>query len=95
MKRGQLGEELVPGRNVDRLNIAAGLDFAAFALDYDSLEDEMITELSLTLWARGEEELADKNWVYYHPHELTSWRMILAHAIATAATNPDLPGLAR
>jgi hypothetical protein len=82
VKRGLMGEELIPGRNVDVVNVAAGLDFAV-ELGYESAEDEMVTQYSLNLWARGEEDRADRNWVHYHPHDLTQWRMIIATAVAT------------
>ena len=70
MKSGQIGEQLTPGVNVTRIDVAAGLDFGT-ELGYDSAEDEMVTQYSLILWARGEEDRGDKNWLHYHPHELT------------------------
>lgn len=81
MKRGLAGEELIPGVNVDPVNIAAGID-AGTELGYDSATDEMVTQYALLRWRRGEEAGAEQTWLRYHPRELTQWRMILAAAVA-------------
>jgi hypothetical protein len=83
MKRGQSGETLTPGRNTDKLNIAAGID-AGTEIGYDDLEAETLVEFCLNLWARGEEDRADRTWVTYYPRDFTSWRRILATAITAA-----------
>lgn len=72
-----------PGRNVDKLDIAAGLDMAV-SIGYDDWAAEMIVEYTLLRWARGEEDEADRQWLSYYPSDLTSWRMILAAAMAGA-----------
>lgn len=74
----------VPGYNVDRVDIDAGLD-AAVELGFDSAEDEMVTEYALMRWARGEEDGAERTWLRQHPRDLTSWRMVIAAAVAAAA----------
>lgn len=81
MTRDFWGGRLVPGINVDPVDMDAGLD-AAVELGFESAEDEMVTEYALARWARGEEEGAERTWLYYHPHDMTAWRMILAAAVA-------------
>lgn len=89
MTRDFCGNPLVPGVNVDKVDIAAGLD-AGTEMGFDSAEDEMVTEYALARWARGEEAGAEATWLRYHPHDLTSWRVILAAAVASAnASAPE------
>ena len=78
----------IPGVNVDRLDIAAGLD-AGTELGFDSANEEMVVEYALIRWARGEEAAAERMFLHYFPHDMTAWRRILATAIA-AATQPAL-----
>lgn len=74
---------LIPGVNVDKINVAAGID-AGTELGYDSATDEMVVQYALLRWARGEEEGADATWRSHFPHDFTSWRVILAAARAAA-----------
>lgn len=84
--RTACGGPLTPGVNVDRVDIAAGLTMAK-SIGYDSDEAEMIVVYALQRWARGEEEGADRTALGY-PIDLTSWRMILAAALAGASEDP-------
>lgn len=72
---------LIPGVNVDRVNVAAGLEMAA-RIGYDDPIAQMVAEYALMRHARGEEDGAEKSWMSQFSNDLTSWRMILAHAIA-------------
>lgn len=74
---------LAPGVNVDRLDIAAGMTKAA-ELGYTRPTDRMITEYALQRHRRGEEEGAKRTWLGYYPRDLTSFTIILAHAITSA-----------
>jgi hypothetical protein len=49
----QHGERLVPGHNVDRVDIAAGKARGA-QLGYDDAESQMVLEYALMRWQRGE-----------------------------------------
>lgn len=71
---------LIPGVNVDRVDIDAGLAMAV-TLNYDDPEAQMVTQYALQRWQRGEEEGADRTWIGQYPHDLTSWRAILSAAI--------------
>lgn len=81
MPRDWLGGPLVPGVNADKLSVAAGID-AGTELGFESAEDEMVTQYALLRWARGEEAGAEATWLRRHPRDLTSWRVILATAMA-------------
>ena len=73
------GNPLVPSYNVDRINVKAGLD-AALNLGYDTLRNAMVIEYSLMRHGRGEEDGAERS-ALSGGIDLTSWRVILAHAI--------------
>jgi hypothetical protein len=72
-----------PLPNVDKVNVAAGID-AGTELGFDSAQDEMVVQYALLRWARGEEAGAEATWRRYYPRDFTSWRMILAAAVAGA-----------
>lgn len=74
------GAPLVPGVNVDPVDIAAGLAEAK-GIGYDSPEDEMVVVYALQRWQRGEEDGAEKT-ALGHGVDYTSWRRILAAAVA-------------
>lgn len=72
------GETLVPGYNVDVLDIPAGIH-QAVAFGYNTAEHLMVVEYALMRRARGEEEGADRS-ALSGGIDLTSWRVILAAA---------------
>lgn len=75
--------DLVPGVNVDRVDVAAGMQMAA-RLGYDDTTAQMVVEFALMRHRRGEEEGAERLWLSEFPRDLTSWKAILAHALAVA-----------
>ena len=79
-RRDVHGRPLVPGVNVDKIDVKAGLNEAA-KIDYDTPEDFMVVEYALMRHKRGEEEGARKT-VLNHGIDLTSWYRILAAAIS-------------
>jgi hypothetical protein len=81
--RDFVGNPLVPGYNVDIVNVAAGID-QAIQFEYDDLESLMVIEYALMRHARGEEDGAERT-ALSGGIDLTTWRVILAAAIATPA----------
>lgn len=76
---------LIPGHNVDRIDVNAGLRELT-ACGYDEPHTIAVIEYALQRWARGEEEQAqrgaiDKN---FHGIDLTSWTRVIAAARARA-----------
>jgi hypothetical protein len=83
----------VPGHNVDRINVAAGLRELK-ACGYDEPETVMVIGYALRRWARGEEEAAQRGAVdrSFHGINLTCWLRVLAAAMAWADGNTrDVP----
>lgn len=74
---------LIPGVNVDRVDVAAGMQMAA-RLGYNDATAQMVIEYALMRHRRGEEEGAERTWLWQFPNDLTSWKAILAHAVAAA-----------
>jgi hypothetical protein len=74
------GEFLVPGYNVDKVDVAAGQRRAAQS-GYGSPEHQMVVEYALWRHARGEEDGAQKS-ALSGGIDLGSWYAILAAAIA-------------
>ncbi len=74
----------VPGYNVDRVNIKAGLELAA-RFGYDSARDHMVVEYALQRHARGEEDGCQRSMLS-HGIDLISYYAILAAALAAGAT---------
>jgi len=72
---------LIPGHNVDRINVAAGLR-ALKECGYDSPETTMVIEYALMRHMRGEEDAAMKGAIdkSFHGVNVTSWYRILAAA---------------
>jgi len=76
------GEPLVPGVNVDKVDVGAGLVKLA-ELGYHRFQHIWEVDYNLRRWARGEEGEADRSMsrslsgVTYE-----AWRMVLAAAIA-------------
>jgi len=75
------GMPLVPGYNVDPVDISAGLE-CAVKIGYDDGIAEMVVVYALQRHQRGEEDGAERTWLAQYPRDLTSWRMILASAVA-------------
>lgn len=78
----------VPGFNVDRINMAAGLRELT-ACGYTEPRTVMVIEHALMRWARGEEEAAQKGAIdrSFHGINLTCWLRVLAAARAAGAPN--------
>jgi hypothetical protein len=76
------GEPLTPGVNLDHVDIDAGLREAA-AAGFGDTTALMVTTYALQRHQRGEEAGAERTWLSYYPTDLTSWRRILAAAVAS------------
>ena len=74
------GQPLVPGYNVDRLDIDAGLR-EANSIGYSSQTCGLVIAYTLSRWAKGEEEYA-QNTALHYGIDLTGWYRILAAARA-------------
>lgn len=75
----------VPGYNVDRVDVAAGLRELR-TCGYDEPKTAMVIEYALRRWARGEEEAAQRGAIdrSFHGIHLTCWLRVLAAAMAYA-----------
>lgn len=82
---------LIPGVNVDRVDIGSGLMMAE-KLGYGDPTSQMVIEYALKRHQRGEEAGAERTWLAEFPRDLTSWKAILAHAISTANQNANRHG---
>lgn len=94
MPRDFNGKPLVPGVNVDRIDVAAGMrELTACGWGDASPETRMVVEYALTRWARGEEEAAERGAIdrSFHGIDFTSWRRVLAAARAAAEANAPRP----
>ena len=76
------GAELIPGHNLDRVDVAAGMLMAAF-VGFKDAQSQMVVEYALVRHARGEEKEAQATALSGGIH-LTGWYMILARAITAA-----------
>lgn len=82
---------LIPGLNVDALDISAGMR-ELVECGYPSTEANihMVVHYALQRWARGEEEAAERGAINRDGTlcgiDLTSWRRVLAAAMAGAQT---------
>lgn len=78
------GEALTPGRNVDPVNIEAGVDMAT-RIGYLTNElDGMVVVYSLQRHARGEEGGAQRSWMdHFGRGGFESWRMVLTAAVSS------------
>lgn len=76
---------LIPGHNVDRIDIAAGLRELR-ACGYTDERTVMVIDYALARWARGEEEQAQRGAIdpNFYGINLTSWTRVLAAARAAA-----------
>lgn len=73
---------LVPGVNVDVVNVERGMARAAELGYATTWRERMVIDYALRRWGMGEEEGADRTFLSQFPHALTDWRAILASAIA-------------
>ena len=93
MTRDACGRPLMPGFNADRVDVAAGLRKLS-ELGWSREQEpnaHMEVEYNLRRWARGEEAPADHSMRRsLSGVDYTSWRVVLATAIATseAAAQP-------
>lgn len=77
------GHKLVPGVNVAKIDVAAGLR-AAYEIGFTLGEDQMAIGMFLNEFRRGEEDSAQKRFLRSFANDLTSWTRILAAAMAAA-----------
>lgn len=91
MRRDALGQVLVPGYNVDRVNVAAGIRLAK-QFGYTSAEHLWVIDYALVRWARAEEDGAERT-ALSGGIDFTSWRCILAAGLAGAASPEQLATL--
>lgn len=87
MTRDASGLPLVPSWNADKLDVAAGMA-AAVQFGYGTQEHQMVAEYALMRHARGEEDGAKKSAIS-GGIDLTTWRIILAHAMAAVTAGED------
>lgn len=73
----------IPGYDVDRVNIAAGLRELK-SCGYEEPKTVMVIEYALVRWAHGEEEQAQRGAIdrTFHGISLTCWYRVLAAAMA-------------
>ena len=85
-RRTVAGGRLTPGYNVDKINVAAGIKMLKEVCGYTETETVMVIEYALRRWARGEEDQAQRGAIdkSFHGIDLTSWKMVLAAAMAGA-----------
>lgn len=78
-----MNTDLIPGYNVDRIDIDAGVR-EAHKCGYDDYQAQVVVEYMLARWKRGEEAGAQRTWLSYYPNDLTSFYRIVAAARAEA-----------
>lgn len=83
--RDMYGMQLVPGVNVDPIDIAAGLA-ELDAIGYDHKYTREVILYALQRWQRGEEEAAERGAIdrSFYGIDFGSWRRVLAAAMAGA-----------
>lgn len=76
---------LVVGRNVDRVDIAAGLKELK-ACGYTEAETVEVIKYALQRWSKGEEDKAQRMAIdeTFHGIDLTSFTRVIAAAISSA-----------
>lgn len=78
---------LIPGYNVDKLNIEAGMaELIACGYDERYVETHNVIHFALQRWIRGEEVAAQRMAIdsTFHGIDLTSWYRVLAAAKSKA-----------
>lgn len=79
------GRPLIPGVNVDKVDIDAGAR-QLHSLGYNGQLAETVAVYALQRWQRGEEEGAERSIVgHCNIISYTDWRVVLAAAIAAAS----------
>jgi hypothetical protein len=75
----------IPGHDVDRIDVAAGLRELR-EIGYDDPHTVMVIEHALRRYARGEEEAARRGAIdkSFHGISFTCWTRVLAAAMASA-----------
>lgn len=83
MARDMFGNTLVPGVNVDKIDIGAGFRELTDC-GYDEPETRMVIQYALQRWARGEEDAAERGAIdqSFHGIDFGSWRRVLAASMA-------------
>jgi hypothetical protein len=84
MRRDAGGNALVPGVNADVVDIGKGVAEAAVC-GYESPVAQMVVMYALQRHQRGEEAGAERTWLSYYRHDLTSWKRILSAALVDGA----------
>jgi len=84
---------LIPGHNVDRVDVAAGmaeLSAIGWPNDGNNIETRCVVEYALQRWARGEEEAAKRGAIdrTFHGIPYTCWVRVLAAARAAVEDQP-------
>lgn len=76
---------LIPGHNVDRVDVAAGMRELA-ACGYEDPRTQMVIEYALRRWQRGEEAAAEKGATDTSAHgiSISCWKRVLASAVSVA-----------
>lgn len=79
-----------PGVSVDKLDVAAGLKMLTDVCGYTDAKTIMVIEYALLRHAKGEELAAERGAIdrSFHGIDFTSWRMVLAAAMAAAYDQP-------
>ncbi len=80
MTRDFNGNPLVPGVNVDKVDVGKGMQMAA-RMGYGDPKSQMVVEYALMRHRRGEEDGAQKT-ALGEGIDLTSWYAILAASIS-------------
>lgn len=92
MRYGINGEPLIPGVNVDEIDIQSGLK-ELILCGYDKAEWKTFStiEYALIRWQRGEEQSAERTATdqSFYGVDLTTWRRVLAAARAGAISSLD------
>ena len=86
LKPGDFVGPKVPGVNVDKINVDAGMAELK-KIGYVAPRTVMVIEHALNLWRRGEEDKAERNAIdqNFYGIDFTSWRRVLAAAMAGAS----------
>lgn len=87
MKRDFCGEPLVPGVNIDRIDIEAGMrELVKCGYPGTETERHMVVQYALQRWERGEEDEAQRGAIdqSFYGIDLSSWVRVLSAARASA-----------
>jgi hypothetical protein len=84
VRKGWQGAPLVPGINLDVVDVGKGIR-EAIACGYDGEQDLLVVWYALWRHQHGEEDGAERTWLSEYPHDLTSWKRILSAALVDGA----------